>query len=56
MVVPFHPGYLHMARPLHVWYDPVPRALKHGNYLELAMPVGGGLMMNGWLDPQKTGI
>lgn len=25
MVAPFHPGYLHMARPLHVWYDPVPQ-------------------------------
>ena len=56
MVAPSHPGYLRMARALHVWYDPVPRALKHGNYLESAMPVGGGLIVNCWLDPQKTGI
>ena len=56
MVVPFHPGYLHMAGALHVWYDPVLRALKYGNYLESAMPVGGGLIVNDWLDPQKTGI
>ena len=51
----FHP-YLHMVRALQVWYDPVPRALKDGNYLESAMPVSGGLIVNSWLDPQKTGI
>ena len=45
-----------VTRPLHVWYDPVPRAHKHGNYLESAMSVGAGLILNGWLDPQETGI
>ena len=45
-----------ITRPLYVWYDPVPTAIKHDNYLELAMPVGGGLIVNSWLNSQKTGI
>ena len=45
-----------IARPLRVCCDPVPTAVKHGNYLELAMPVGGGFIVKSWLDPQKTGI
>ena len=53
---PFIQGNDCIARLLHVWYDPVPTAVKHDNYLELAMPVGGGLIVNSWLDPQKTGI
>ena len=37
----FHPGHTGcIARPLHVWYDPIPRALKHDNRLEWAMPIG----------------
>ena len=44
------------TRPPQVWYDPVPRALGHGLYLESGMSGGGGLIGNiDWV-PRKLGF